>query len=157
MKLYKSKTRAYLRAYHAKNRVKRNQQSAAYRARHPEIAKAATKRWQLANPEKRKKLWKAWSKKHRAERSAYYRRYYEEHKKEKDAYKKQWHRDHPLEARAHSAVTAAIRLGKLIRPKTCAKCGKPCKPEGHHHNGYAKEHWFDVIWLCKGCHLTEHY
>lgn len=65
----------------------------------------------------------------------------------------------PLEDKdkARSAVVRAIRKGKLIRPDHCSKCGKECKPEAHHHNGYEKSHRLDVIWVCRDCHIQQHY
>ena len=56
-----------------------------------------------------------------------------------------------LHRQAIAAVQYAIQKGTLIRPDTCEKCGKT-NPEGHHSNGYEKEHWLDVEWLCKDCH-----
>ena len=43
-----------------------------------------------------------------------------------------------------------ISRGKLKR-QPCVVCGNP-KSEGHHHNGYRKEHALDVVWLCKKHH-----
>ncbi len=46
-----------------------------------------------------------------------------------------------------------IRRGKLKRPKVCSRCGRDCKPQAHHKN-HAKQ--FEVLWLCRECHLFEH-
>lgn len=62
--------------------------------------------------------------------------------------------------RAHNAMNEAVRRGVLVRPEACSKCGNcpaPAKDgrssiEGHHHRGYAPEHWLDVEWLCVSCH-----
>jgi len=54
---------------------------------------------------------------------------------------------------AHRAVYRAIKLGRLVRPSTCSRCGTKCKPQGHHRD-YAKK--LRVIWLCAKCHKSEH-
>ena len=54
--------------------------------------------------------------------------------------------------RAHVAVANAIKRGILVRPATCSKCGKQCRPEAAHHD-YAKQ--LDVRWLCMSCHRME--
>jgi ribosomal protein S27AE len=53
---------------------------------------------------------------------------------------------------ARVAVYYAIQTGKLTRPKACSRCGKPCKPEAHHHRGYDRANRLDVLWLCRSCH-----
>jgi hypothetical protein len=74
---------------------------------------------------------------------------------------------------ARQAVHKAIRRGDLIRPDACVKCGlqagdvipwpwpldgMPPRVVGlihaHHHKGYAHEHWLDVQWLCRSCHVA---
>lgn len=58
----------------------------------------------------------------------------------------------------------AVQSGKIIPPEICEKCGKKPKQRkdgrraihGHHHNGYDKDHIFDVIWLCPSCHKLCH-
>lgn len=71
------------------------------------------------------------------------------------------HPDHYL---ARMAVNRAIAKGRLTRPASCSRCGADgsrcdCKVEihAHHHLGYAREHWLDVIWLCHRCHENEHH
>lgn len=63
-----------------------------------------------------------------------------------------WAEAHPNQRIAQQAVRWAIEEGVLVRPNHCARCGAECKPHGHHHNGYAMEHWLDVEWLCVSCH-----
>jgi len=64
-------------------------------------------------------------------------------------------REHyPHVIRAQRAVGAALRRGDLVRPSTCSRCGKVCKPEAHHHS-YELEDLLDVEWLCKECHQSE--
>jgi hypothetical protein len=57
----------------------------------------------------------------------------------------------------NSAVTTALRSGKLKRPDICTRCKLPpfegCVIQGH-HSDYSKP--LDVIWLCSECHGREH-
>jgi hypothetical protein len=62
------------------------------------------------------------------------------------------HQRNPEKVRAQAEVSKAIRHGELIRPEQCENCGRTCKPQAHHHLGYAKEHWLHVQWLCRSCH-----
>jgi NAD-dependent SIR2 family protein deacetylase len=39
--------------------------------------------------------------------------------------------------------------------KTCVKCGQPAV-DYHHHNGYDRERWDDVIPVCRRCHRQIH-
>jgi hypothetical protein len=55
---------------------------------------------------------------------------------------------------ARNAITRAILTEKIIR-QPCLACGE-VKTEAHHHRGYAKENWFDIIWLCDFHHNQEH-
>jgi hypothetical protein len=65
---------------------------------------------------------------------------------------------HPLHASALGAVRTAVYNGKMKRPAECESNGKyggfcqknPLQP--HHYNGYEREHWLDVEWLCWACH-----
>lgn len=59
-----------------------------------------------------------------------------------------------LKFQARLAISDRISRGVIIRPKNCQKCGRTCKPEAHHHKGYAPEHRLDVLWLCGDCHTA---
>lgn len=67
---------------------------------------------------------------------------------------RRWRAEHREQSIAHARVKYAIRTGALVRGP-CQSCGSSAT-EAHHHNGYSKEHWLDVVWLCKLCHETEH-
>lgn len=56
--------------------------------------------------------------------------------------------------RARALVNTHLRRGTLER-KPCQKCGV-AKAQAHHYNGYAREHWLDIEWLCVACHTEEH-
>lgn len=62
--------------------------------------------------------------------------------------------NNPLGVKARRAVQHGIRDGKLTR-QPCSVCGAS-KAEAHHHNGYAREHWLDVVWLCRVHHFAAH-
>ncbi|MEE9354789.1 MAG: hypothetical protein V3U75_04290 [Methylococcaceae bacterium] len=58
----------------------------------------------------------------------------------------------PERKKAKDAVDWAIRTGKIPRANTLkCSCGNQAK-QYHHHKGYAKEHWLDVIAVCVSCH-----
>lgn len=58
---------------------------------------------------------------------------------------------HPERDKANTAVSNAIRLGKLI-PQPCFICGES-KVQGHHPDYSAP---LDVVWLCKKHHVETH-
>lgn len=67
--------------------------------------------------------------------------------------------DAQLKRAAHYAVTEAIRKGVLTPLTNCERCGNPQADralDAHHHSGYAKEHWYDITWLCRACHIKAH-
>jgi ribosomal protein S27AE len=64
---------------------------------------------------------------------------------------RKWREDHPRGYKAQSAVSNAIRDGKLTK-KPCLFCGNP-KVHAHHRD-YSKP--LDVTWLCAKCHHRLH-
>ena len=60
---------------------------------------------------------------------------------------------YPNRSAARSAVTNAVRDGRLIKPDTCESCNNKCNPHGHHCD-YNKP--LDVMWLCVSCHNKWH-
>lgn len=73
----------------------------------------------------------------------------------KDTYVKSWQAKYPERRKAHNRVLTAIRNGTLPHPSTLG-CQYPgCNKLAnlyHHHNGYDKAHWLDVVAIC-----TEHH
>jgi len=68
-----------------------------------------------------------------------------------------------LKKAARAATVRAMRLGVLVRPAACEKCGKesdPNRPSSWagglhaHHPDYSKP--LVVKWLCHSCHRREH-
>lgn len=72
--------------------------------------------------------------------------------------KRDWRKRNPEATdrirRAGHAVETAILKGTLVRPKSCSACGTNAAVEAHHHKGYAREHWLDVLWFCASYHPT---
>ena len=63
------------------------------------------------------------------------------------------HRDKIL---AQKAVCQAVKNGTFPPANNYqCKCGKQAE-HWHHHNGYAMEHRFDVVPLCRLCHVYIH-
>ena len=61
----------------------------------------------------------------------------------------------PQRARAYSAVSSAVYRNKIPSAKelVCAMCGKDAR-HYHHHRGYEREFWLDVIPVCNPCQNT---
>lgn len=65
--------------------------------------------------------------------------------------------NHPEQIKAQYEVSHAVRKGALPHPQTllCHYC--PAQAEQyHHHRGYAKKHWLDVVSICVKCHRNIH-
>jgi hypothetical protein len=59
----------------------------------------------------------------------------------------------PVRRSAWSAVSNAIKSGRLVRPAFCSECGAECRPDAH-HDDYTKP--ITVRWLCRPCHIRHH-
>jgi hypothetical protein len=57
---------------------------------------------------------------------------------------------------ANTALNNAVRLGKIVRPDRCERCGWRGMPHGHHRWGYTPENRLRVEWLCRPCHRESH-
>lgn len=59
---------------------------------------------------------------------------------------------------AHDAVRWAIKRGRLIPPTDlpCLDCGGKAV-HYHHHLGYERSHWLDVVAVCYRCHRRRHW
>ena len=64
-------------------------------------------------------------------------------------------RKFPEKIKAQKVLNNAIAAGNIYRPTTCSSCNKEGRIEAHHWS-YLEEHWLDVVWLCRGCHVAEH-
>jgi len=86
-------------------------------------------------------------------RKEYDKKYHVKNKeKRKDMCKNYYYQDKER-VLAHSAVTSAIRSGKIKRPDACERCKEPKKTEAHHFD-YSKP--LEIEWLCRSCHTQLH-
>lgn len=60
---------------------------------------------------------------------------------------------YPDQRRARTALSNAVRDGKIEKPTACQNCGTKGRLHGHHHD-YSKP--LDVQWLCVDCHGAIH-
>jgi len=58
---------------------------------------------------------------------------------------------HQIKQIARALLNAAIKHKMLTRPDRCSACDKVCRVDGHHED-YSKP--LEVVWLCRGCHLS---
>ena len=64
------------------------------------------------------------------------------------------HREkYPYKKIATSAISNAIRDGKIIKPTSCEVCAVNGKIHGH-HDDYSKP--YEVRWVCIKCHVSWH-
>lgn len=61
--------------------------------------------------------------------------------------------EYPRKYAAHSAVSNALRAGRLVKAKSCEQCGSERALHGH-HDDYAQP--LVVRWLCAVCHSQWH-
>ena len=60
---------------------------------------------------------------------------------------------HKEKQNARLVLLYHIKHGNILRPSSCIKCERECKPHGHHKD-YKKP--LDVIWVCRRCHMDIH-
>lgn len=65
--------------------------------------------------------------------------------------------EHRLKICAQAKIWKAVRSGRIIKPTVCSRCPNTERIEAHHYLGYAKEHHYDIVWLCKKCHHLAHH
>lgn len=156
------------RAWRKSNPERSSETSRAWRDANREVAAEANRVWRENNRERKAKTDRAWveaNREHKAEYSRLWRKDNQEHRAE---YHREWaknnssvrakhaarHRDkHPEHIAARAAVNNAVQSGKMIPAKDLiCECGAQAL-EYHHHKGYAPEHHFDVVAVCKTCHI----
>ena len=110
------------------------------------------------NWSKRQRQRNEWLKKNK-DKADGYKRKYTQSKKGKISAKKSFdkYKKNNLEKiKARWFLNSAVRLGKIIKPKTCSSCGKIKRLQGHHHINYDKKNYLNVLWLCSTCHKQRH-
>lgn len=68
-------------------------------------------------------------------------------------YNRERRKKYPEKDKARQSVSHAVKSGKLIKQKCF--CGE-IKVHAHHHKGYEKKYWLDIIWLCRKHHDQAH-
>lgn len=106
-----------------------------------EKRKESTKLWRKENYERHLQNLRNWSKTEKGKASR---------KRRAQTYRKK-HYDRIVAGRK---VRYAVRIGKLIRPTICPQCFSKDREVQAHHEDYTKP--FEIIWLCKSCHLDLH-
>lgn len=102
-----------------------------------------------------RKKCREWDALHRDRRRAASReRYLRDPQKEKDRARRSREK-YRLNHLARWSVGSAMKQGKL-KKLPCCDCGSVDRISAHHHNGYEKDHWLDVVWLCSECHGKRH-
>jgi hypothetical protein len=72
------------------------------------------------------------------------------------ASKNHW-KNNPEQAAAQGMLRYKVWTGEIKKPEKCSFCGiQNVRVCGHHHMGYSKENWYNVVWLCDDCHRKEH-
>lgn len=132
----------YQRSYYLANKEKRIKRAITWAKENGDHVNALHRKWNEENPEKAKAHKERY-------RSADRERTLEQGRK----YAAQHRQKFPERDKARNKVRDALITGKLIRPRRCSKCLTKCKPQAHHHKGYAPEFALDVIWLCRPCHF----
>ena len=127
------------KAWRRANKDKAAAAGRAWRLANSERNAANNRAWYLANLTRTKEACKAWNLAN-PERVATYRR--------------NWRQKNPDKTTAHRIVHRAIKAGELIRPDKGSRRDTSCKPEAHHVD-YSRP--LDVEFLCRGCHLAEHW
>jgi|SRR5208337_628387 len=67
---------------------------------------------------------------------------------------KNQHIPRDFKQKCNDLVNLAVKLGLIIKPGNCEKCGKESERIEGHHDDYFKV--FEVNWLCKPCHAKRH-
>lgn len=70
---------------------------------------------------------------------------------------RKYNKKHPDRIKAHGFINNLIKSKRIARPDTfiCFNCTSPAK-HYHHHLGYKKINWANVIPICIKCHNSIH-
>ena len=138
-----------VKAWKEKNRDKLTrqyrEQHIKYYAEHREQLIDYSKRYSEAHPEKRREIGRRARQKHPDQAKKWRKANPDKVKNNQQKF--------PERVKARYAVRGAIRNKTLQHANTlkCCRCPNPAK-EYHHYRGYSKEHWLDVVPVCRACH-----
>lgn len=139
--------------YYAKNRARILKQQAEAYAKDPKKFLTRIKKFQLKYPEKTILR----GRKYRRENKEKIREYRRSIKDKVKKYNHKWSNKNKLKKQAQSVINELVRHNKKPRANQC-KCAF-CENQAieyHHHKGYEKEHWYDVVPVCHTCHIYQH-
>jgi len=148
---------------------RKRQRDREYAAAHREEAKARASAWYYANIVRAKESQKKWNEANKDKKSEQAKRHREINSEAIRAYDRERNKTDarrallrkysklrllrtPDQARARGAVGNAVRKG-VMPPAKNLLCNCGAKASGyHHHLGYARVNWLDVIPVCTRCH-----
>jgi len=135
-----------------------------YRENNPDRVRESNLRYKRLHREEAREKYAAYRASHRTAILEKRRRDYYEHPEKTAISDRKWREKNPEKCaarvarwqkanhekrRVHAFVCRQVRLGRIIRPKTCSQCGLGGRIEGHHED-YSKP--LEIIWLCQKCH-----
>ena len=116
--------------------------------------KRKVKEWVEANRQHLSEYHVKWARKNAVKANAFVAKWRKENPEKYNAQCKKYRDANREKFAAYRKFKRALKAGILHRPDKCQRCGKKCKPDAHHHNGYDKP--LDVLWLCRQCHVDSH-
>lgn len=134
----------YAKNHYHQNREKELKNRQEYYYEHWHEKQEYRNKWLMQNPEK----FKAYKKKYAQSPKG---------KLSLNKGKSKWRILNPEKSKAHSEIRNAVRRKEIIKPKNCEYCNKFSLLQGHHYLGYKKVNQLKVKWLCRSCHMKEHY
>ena len=120
-----------------------------------ECRKIETREYYLKNRQKVLDRNREWRKNNPEKFRESAKKLYERHKNEGKAieYSRRYAAKYPDKKKARAKVMVALRSKNITMPEACEGCSINARLEAHHYLGYAKDHWLDIKWLCKKCHV----
>lgn len=98
-------------------------------------------------------------KRHKTTMITYAKKWKRKNPKKVKIIKKKWKDQYPEKFKAQYELRRAVAKGIIDKPRICEGCNNHLDSQriyGHHHLGYNKDHWYDIKWLCAGCHALAH-
>jgi len=93
----------------------------------------------------------------KAKVAAYYREWYRVNGRNRTPVpvevSRERNRKFPEHARFSMKVGYEIKVGRLVRPDICPRCGREARVKACYRN---YERWDHFVWLCASCHKKEH-
>lgn len=138
------KAKEFQRRYYLEHREKKIKEASQYYLNNREKRDEQNKKWINNNIDKVREY-----------RKNYYA-IYNKTRKGKKLIKEsalKWKLNNPDKTRCHYKIKHALKMGYIIKPKSCTECGAITKLHGH-HSDYSKP--LAVEWLCPICHKQKH-